>query len=158
MPDNGPKRKRILVADDDDDIRLVLRVILERIGYEIVEASNGSEVLEMAERSQLDLILLDFAMPRLDGRQALKTLKSNPKTSRLPVVVISATRDETLAKQLQSMGASIYLVKPWSEGEIEAIVAHALSQSQVLPAGQDDDDGGDVVPDDAEEEARPPST
>lgn len=135
MSSAGPNPRRILVADDDDDIRLVLKVILERAGYEVVEASDGSQVLRSVENTRVDLILLDFAMPKLDGMQTLQLLRSNPKTNKLPVVIISATRNDTLAKQLQSMGASIYLVKPWSEGEIENVVARALGQSGERPHG-----------------------
>ncbi|MBI4306324.1 MAG: response regulator [Chloroflexi bacterium] len=122
--------KTVLVADDDPDVRLVLAVILERAGYSVTEASNGAEVLEIVEKDPPDLILLDFAMPKLDGRRTLQLLKSNPKTSHVPVVIVSATRDDTLAQELSSLGASIYLVKPWGEGQIERVVAAALGNNK----------------------------
>ena len=124
------KQKRIIVADDDDDVRLVLRVILERVGYDVMEATDGTEVLSMIGAEKPDLILLDYAMPKLDGKRTLERLKADPKTAGIPVVVISATRDTSLAEQLKAIGAPVYLVKPWSEGEIEKVVAEALKAAE----------------------------
>jgi CheY-like chemotaxis protein len=126
------KQKRILVADDDADVRLVLRVILERVGYEVTEATDGTEVLSMTGAEKPDLILLDYAMPKLDGKRTLEQLKADPKTAGIPVVVISATRDTSLADQLRAIGAPVYLVKPWSEGEIENVVAKALKAADEM--------------------------
>lgn len=129
------KQKRIIVADDDDDVRLVLRVILERAGYDVMEATDGTEVLSITVAEKPDLILLDYAMPKLDGKRTLEQLKADPKTAGIPVVVISATRDTSLAEQLKAIGAPVYLVKPWSEGEIEKVVAAALKAAEESTGG-----------------------
>lgn len=116
----------ILVVDDNPDVRMALTTLLRDEGYEVEEASDGDVGLDAARAHKPDLILLDLMMPRMDGFETLRQLKSDEDLSNVPVVVLTARRgsdDRALAREL---GATDYLNKPWDEGGLEAAVKNAL--------------------------------
>ncbi|MDP6822424.1 MAG: response regulator [Dehalococcoidia bacterium] len=118
---------RILVVDDSEDVRLALMTLLEDIGHNVYEAEDGSEVTAMVLSGSPDLVLLDVAMPRMDGFEALKRLKADDATSDVPVIMVTAKgRPEDLA-MARNLGARDYINKPWAEGEVEMRVDWALS-------------------------------
>jgi CheY-like chemotaxis protein len=118
---------RILVVDDSEDVRLALMTLLEDIGHQVFEAEDGSEVIAMVLSGSPDLVLLDVAMPRVDGFEALKRLKADDATSDVPVIMVTAKgRPEDLA-MARNLGARDYINKPWAEGEVEMRVDWALS-------------------------------
>ena len=118
---------RILVVDDSEDVRLALMTLLEDVGHDILEAEDGSEVMAMVLSGSPELILLDVAMPRVDGFEALKRLKADSATSDVPVIMVTAKgRPEDLA-MARNLGARDYINKPWAEGEVEMRVDWALS-------------------------------
>jgi len=118
---------RILVVDDSEDVRLALMTLLEDIGHQVFEAEDGSEVTAMVLSGSPDLVLLDVAMPRVDGFEALKRLKADDATSDVPVIMVTAKgRPEDLA-MARNLGARDYINKPWAEGEVEMRVDWALS-------------------------------
>jgi two-component system alkaline phosphatase synthesis response regulator PhoP len=105
---------RVLVVDDDDDIRRVARLSLERVGgMQVLEASGGDEGVRTAETEQPDVILLDVTMPAMDGVATLSALRANPATSRIPVVFLTAKAMTPEVRQLQDLGARAILVKPF---------------------------------------------
>ncbi len=118
---------RILVVDDSEDVPLALMTLLEDIGHQVFEAEDGSEVAAMVLSGSPDLVLLDVAMPRVDGFEALKRLKGDDATSDVPVIMVTAKgRPEDLA-MARNLGARDYINKPWAEGEVEMRVDWALS-------------------------------
>lgn len=117
------------MADDDRDIRLVLGAILEAAGYETREASNGLEAIDQVRSERPDLVLLDLSMPKLDGMGVLRRLKSSPDTAGIPVVMVTASGDEELARSAVAAGAFAYVVKPWDHNQIEETVAAALQSN-----------------------------
>jgi len=121
--DRAPK---ILVVDDDRDIRLVLGAILEGAGYETVEAANGLEALALVKAERPDVVLLDLSMPRMDGMEVLRHLRANPETAGIPVVMVTASGDQDQASMAVAGGAFAYVVKPWDTHEIERTVAAGL--------------------------------
>ena len=110
---------RILVADDDKDIRSVLALYLEDAGYEVVEAADGAETLHMLETQEIDLCLLDIMMPELDGYQVLKRVR---ETDDVPVIVVSAKGQDSEKILGLNLGADDYLVKPFNPLEAVARV------------------------------------
>jgi CheY-like chemotaxis protein len=102
----------ILVAEDERDIREFLSVALQVGGFNVVEARNGEEAIDVAKDRKPDLILLDIRMPKLDGYQACETLKSIPHTRHIPVVFLSAFASESDIQQGLTLGAAEYLTKP----------------------------------------------
>src|SRR4051812_11200167 len=85
-----PMAKKILLADDEEDIKIVLRMFLESKGYRVVTAYDGLDALDQAKNEKPDAILLDIMMPLLDGFEVCKKLKSQPDTQNIPVVMLSA--------------------------------------------------------------------
>ena len=105
--------QRVLVADDDEDIRAYLDVTLGLAGFEVITARDGVEALELARDANPDAILLDVMMPRLDGFEALRRLREDARTSHLPVLILTArVQREDLIDGLDS-GADDYVTKPF---------------------------------------------
>ncbi len=118
---------RILIVDDSTDVRLALATILEDAGHEIVEAEDGDQVFDLAIEQKPDLVLLDVAMPRVNGFDALAMLKADTRTSPIPVIMVTAKgRPEDMA-MARSLGAVEYITKPWADGDVELRVDWALA-------------------------------
>ena len=105
---------RVLVVDDEEGIRVLCRVNLELGGYEVVEAADGVEALEVARATRPDLIVLDIMMPRMDGWEVLERLKEDARTVNIPVVLLTARTSEE--DQIRGWGEGIleYLSKPFN--------------------------------------------
>lgn len=118
---------RILVVDDSPDVRLALATILEDAGHDVVEAEDGDQVFDLAVAENPDLVLLDVMMPRVNGFDALATLKADTRTSNVPVIMVTAKgRPEDMA-MARSLGAVEYITKPWADGDVELRVDWALA-------------------------------
>lgn len=118
---------RILVVDDSGDIRLALATLLEDAGHDVLEAVDGSEVSAMVLSGHPEVVLLDVAMPRMDGFEALKRLKADAATSDVPVIMVTARGRQEDFAIARKLGARDYINKPWAEGEVEMRVQWALS-------------------------------
>jgi two-component system, cell cycle response regulator DivK len=103
---------RILVAEDNAVNRELLRELLETRGYNVVEACNGKEALEMMEQGLPDLLLLDISMPVLDGYATVRKIRENPKLSALPVLAVTAYAMQGDKEKILSAGFDGYLSKP----------------------------------------------
>ncbi|MBI3972781.1 MAG: response regulator [Chloroflexi bacterium] len=90
MTPSPPPAKKIMVVDDEPDIRDIVAAVLEDEGYSVVVASNGQQALEMLPAERPDLVVLDVMMPRMDGRELLRRMGEHPELARLPVIVMSA--------------------------------------------------------------------
>jgi DNA-binding response OmpR family regulator len=118
---------RILVVDDSPDVRLALATILEDAGHDIIEAEDGDQVFDLAVAESPNLVLLDVMMPRVNGFDALATLKADTRTSPIPVIMVTAKgRPEDMA-MARSLGAVEYITKPWADGDVELRVDWALA-------------------------------
>jgi phosphoserine phosphatase RsbU/P len=121
-----PVVETILVVDDDKTNRTLLSIILKNEEYRVVEAEDGRDALEKGLTMPIDLVLLDIMMPKMDGYEACKRLKADPRTRDIPVVFLSAksgTRDKIMG--LDSGGAD-YVTKPFDKGEVLARVRSQL--------------------------------
>jgi two-component system alkaline phosphatase synthesis response regulator PhoP len=116
--------EKVLVVDDEAPIRGAVRDFLGGAGYQVVEAANGEEALELAEQERPDLILLDIRMPELDGVATCTRLKGNPKTHSIPIIIATAYGD-TLVEALEA-GADDFVNKPFQLEEIELRVRSLL--------------------------------
>ena len=124
----------ILIADDERDIRSVLRLYLEDAGFAVVEAADGQQALDALAAQQVDLCLLDIMMPVLDGYHVLKRIR---ETSGLPVIVISAKGQDPEKILGLNLGADDYMVKPFNPLEAVARVNSCLRRSKgVLGQGR----------------------
>lgn len=104
---------RVLVAEDEADIRFMTCFTLRYGGFEVIEAVDGAQALELAQQTAPDLILLDAKMPRLDGYETCRQLKALPAVRHIPVVFVSALGQEQEIARGRSAGAVDYLLKPY---------------------------------------------
>jgi CheY-like chemotaxis protein len=122
--------KKILIADDEQPLRLLVRATLEDESeegrYEIIEAADGNETLEIARREQPELILLDIAMPGLTGLEVCKMLKADPATSDLMVVMLTAKGQQSDRERGFAAGADDYFAKPFSPLELLQLVDRVM--------------------------------
>lgn len=124
--------KKILAVDDEKHIVRLVQVNLERAGYEVVTANDGKEALEKVESEKPDLLVLDVMMPYLDGFEVLQSLRRNPETRDIPVIMLTAkAQDADVFKGWQS-GVDCYLTKPFNPMELLAFV------KRIFQSGGDD--------------------
>jgi DNA-binding response OmpR family regulator len=123
----------VLVAEDDEDIRSLVSFRLQRAGYRVVEAADGEHALELAFERLPDLAVLDVMMPKLDGYELTRRLRSDERTTRLPVILLTARAQETDVQQGFAAGADDYIRKPFSALElterVEAVLGDAARRA-----------------------------
>jgi two-component system response regulator PilR (NtrC family) len=125
----GMFKDKILVADDEQSMREFLDILLKKEGYKVTLASNGEEVLKLAERDIFDLILMDIRMPKLDGIAVLKKVKAlSPETI---VIMITAYASADTAIRAMKEGAYDYITKPFKVDEIKLIIKNALEKKNL---------------------------
>jgi DNA-binding response OmpR family regulator len=123
---------KILVAEDERDIRELIGFTLRYAGFEVELATNGVEAVEKAAAAQPDLIMLDVRMPRMTGYEACRQLKEDPTTAEIPVVFLSAKGQEVEIEQGLASGALEYIVKPFAPDELASQVKDILRRVGAL--------------------------
>lgn len=123
--------KTILIADDEANLRTLVRTTLEDPGLCIIEAANGTLALELVRSKKPDLVLLDWMMPGLTGTEVLSALQLAPDTASLPVIFLTAKGQEKDRLQALALGAHAYLVKPFSPLDLLEKVHKALEFSEI---------------------------
>jgi two-component system cell cycle response regulator DivK len=106
--------KRILVVEDQEDNRRILRDLLTNAGYEIVQAENGREALTAAATQQPDLILMDIQLPLLDGYEVTRRLKADPALRAIPIIVVTSYALSGDENKARAAGCDAYVTKPYS--------------------------------------------
>ncbi len=109
---------KILIAEDEPDIRELVAFTLRFAGYEVVTTSNGEEAVQMAAKELPDLILMDVRMPRMTGYDACRLLKADPELKDIPVVFLSAKGQESEIQTGLEAGAEEYLLKPFAPDQL----------------------------------------
>lgn len=123
--------KKILIADDEPNIRLLVQTTLEDPDRQMIEACTGPEVLEQARKHQPDLIILDWLMPGLHGIDVAARLRSERKTANIPIIMLTCKSQPADRQQGQEAGVNTYLVKPFSPMELLDRVEEALSDNML---------------------------
>jgi two-component system response regulator MtrA len=118
-------RKLVLVADDDADILLLVRLRLERSGYEVVTARDGTEALALAQERQPDVAIFDVSMPGLTGFDVTRLLRE--ANAQLPVILLTARALESDVEAGAAVGADAYLTKPFSPQDLELRVRELVN-------------------------------
>ena len=120
--------KRVLAVDDEPHILKLVSFSLKAHGFEVIEATDGLSAVDVAEREQPDLILLDVMMPGLDGYEACRRIKANPNTEHIPVVMLTAKTQVTEQKTGLEAGALDYICKPFTPKDLVAQVNGFLGE------------------------------
>ncbi|MBU1227871.1 MAG: response regulator transcription factor [Actinobacteria bacterium] len=128
--------RTILIADDETELREMLKAYLEAEGFSVIEASTGPDTVEVARRESPDLVVLDIGMPGLDGFEVLQLLRSR---SDVPVIMLTARSEETDRIVGLTAGADDYVTKPFSPRELSARI------KAVLRRGRRDDPGDETL-------------
>ena len=118
--------KRILIVEDQEDNRSILRDLLSAAGYELIEATNGAQGVELAQRERPDLILMDIQLPIVDGYEATRRIKANAELKRIPIIAVTSyalSGDEAKAR---AAGCDGYVTKPFSPRQLLAKVREYL--------------------------------
>jgi DNA-binding response OmpR family regulator len=109
---------KILIAEDERDIRDLVAFTLRFAGHEVFTATNGEEAVELTQKINPDLVLMDVRMPRMTGYDACRALKANPSLKDIPVVFLSAKGQESEIQQGLAAGAEEYLLKPFAPDQL----------------------------------------
>jgi CheY-like chemotaxis protein len=117
-----PRRKRVLICDDDPVILRLLQVNLEIEGYDVISAHHGEEAVQLALSERPDLVVLDIMMPRMDGYEACQQIKSHDVTRDIPIVFLSAKAQQSDIDMGTSFGVTQYITKPFDPTELLQVV------------------------------------
>ena len=121
---------KILIVEDEANIRQLLRYNLEKEGFQVMEAADGMQGLRTAQKEKPDLVLLDLMLPGMDGLEVCRTLKGTPATSALPIIMLTAKAEEVDKIIGLELGADDYMTKPFSPRELTARIKAVLRRSQ----------------------------
>ena len=119
---------KIVIADDEQDIRDLLMFTLRFAGHEVFVASNGEEAFHLAQREKPELVLLDVRMPKMNGYEACRQIKADPALKHIPVVFVSAWGQDSEVKTGLDAGAAGYVIKPFEPNSIILKVAELVAK------------------------------
>lgn len=110
--------KRVLVVDDDPHVLQLLKVNFELEGYDVLSASNGEEALGIISSRKLDVLVCDVMMPVMDGLEVVERVRANPKTAKLPIVMVSAKAQQRDVEAGDAAGVDAYVTKPFDPQDL----------------------------------------
>lgn len=110
--------KRILIVDDEEVIRKFLKIHLAKLGYEVKEAADGEQAIEQLREGNFDLLICDILMPKKDGWEVVKEVKSNPRTKDIPVILLTAKNEDSDMFKGYDLGANYYMTKPFTKSQL----------------------------------------
>lgn len=121
--------KRVMVVDDEQGARKILNILLNRVGFFVIEAANADDALKHLEADTPDLIILDIMMGGMDGIALCRTLRNHPQTSQTPILMLSARSDGDAVVQSADAGATDYIQKPIFHNDLVARVRALLKMA-----------------------------
>jgi two-component system cell cycle response regulator DivK len=128
-PAPNQAQSTILIVDDFDDTRLLLRTWLEKKGYVVIEAENGKEAVVAAESNRPDLIIMDVEMPELDGLSATREIRALDNFEQVPIVAVSAYGADQFRADALNAGCNEYVATPFEPEELEKLIRSLIENS-----------------------------
>jgi CheY-like chemotaxis protein len=125
----------ILIVEDNPVNQKLIAFLLARAGYTYEVAENGADALQRLDRSQFKLVLMDMMMPVMNGYDATKAIRANPKTKNLPVIALTANAMKGEDEKCRAVGCSDYLAKPYSKDQILNAISVLIKKSEQAEAG-----------------------
>ena len=132
----------MLVVDDQESLRSLIRMNLELEGFEVIEAVDGQHGVEVATQSDPDLVTLDLVMPKMDGLAAAAALRADPRTTHLPLVMVTTSTSAVHLGKARSIGVDAYLTKPFDPDELIQVIRDLLSRGR----GHEQSGGAPPIP------------
>jgi CheY-like chemotaxis protein len=123
MADTNPV---VLVADDEEDIKVILRMFLETVGYEVLTAFDGLDALEQIKAAKPSVVLMDIMMPVIDGIEVVRQMKANPAIRDIPVIMLTAAAQSDMVEKAIQAGAADYIVKPFEPETVHKAIEKVL--------------------------------
>jgi DNA-binding response OmpR family regulator len=128
--DGGTAGVRVLLVDDEDQLRRVMRDLLERDGYTVFEAADGAQAIEQVDVHAPDILVLDLNLPGLDGYGVITQLRSRQTTEHIPIIVLTAKGDEDNEVRVFELGADDFLSKPFRARALSARIQAVLARTR----------------------------
>jgi DNA-binding response OmpR family regulator len=122
-------RRRLLLVEDDPALQKVLVILLQLDGFDVSTAGDGQEALEMIRAERPDLVLTDLMMPQMDGVELTRSIKTDPYLQGIPVMVLTALREERERAHLISLGADAFVAKPYNSAGLTARIRELLGEA-----------------------------
>lgn len=126
--------KKILIVEDNPEMREVLKTELELMGFEPITAQNGKEGVEKAFSEKPHLVVLDILMPEMDGREAAQMLRANPQTKDIPILAVTVLFSDSDVQSCLRAGCNDYVVKPFTYALLEEKVRALVEEKACCPA------------------------
>lgn len=123
-------KRRVLITDDDRITRMLIKLLLEKEGYEVLEGENGRQAVEIARRERPDLLIIDLLMPEMDGYQAIERIRRDVSLATLPVMVLTAEDGPGIEHRVLEMGADDYIIKPFEQAVLLSRVHATFRRAQ----------------------------
>jgi len=121
--------KKVLIVDDELNIVTALEFLLQKNGYEVMAAQNGDEALKRVESFAPDLVLLDVMMPRISGYEVCRRMRERPEWKHIKIIMLSAKGREAEVSKGVSLGADLYVTKPFSNNELVGKIGELLARA-----------------------------
>jgi len=122
-------RKKILIVEDIPGLIHILELEVQRLGYETILANNGEEAVEMALAQLPNLIMMDIMMPEMDGLEAARLIRENPKTRSIPIIAVTALSSRKDKEKCLESGCDDYLSKPFTASQLSSSITELLKQN-----------------------------
>jgi CheY-like chemotaxis protein len=119
-------RSCVLLVEDYEDNRMMMRHLLEMSGYRVIEATNGQQAIDLARREFPDLILMDLSLPQVDGLSATRRIREVSYLKKVPIVAVSAHDTPDFHKEASAAGCNEYVTKPIDFGELDSVIKRLL--------------------------------
>ena len=120
--------KRILMVEDTEDNRQIIRDLIESVGYDLIEAGDGEEGVAMAAQHKPDLILMDIQLPVMDGYEACRRIKANPDLRHIPIIAVTSYALSGDEEKTRDAGCDSYVAKPFSPRQLLAKINELLAR------------------------------
>jgi len=131
VEDPASTGQTLLLVEDNEDNRIIYSTVLRHLGYRVIEAQDGVEAVDLARSVQPDLILMDISIPRMDGWEATRILRGDPRTSAIPIVALTAHALADDRERAAEVGFSSYLAKPIEPKVVVAEVRRWIGEGSV---------------------------
>jgi CheY-like chemotaxis protein len=123
-----PEPLTVLLVEDTEDNRFMMRRLLEMTGYRVIEAMNGEEAVKMAEAESPELILMDLSLPVIDGLAATRLIRKLPNSKSTPIIAVSAHDTSDFQSEAIEAGCNTYVTKPIDFNDLEQLIAQLLNK------------------------------